>query len=309
MSDNPASAPVRQHLLLRPGVALPFAAVALIWGSTWFVIKDGLEAAPPSWSVAFRFAIAAVVMFALAARSGKGLSLTREGHAMAALIGLVQFSLNLNFVYHGEQHLTSGIVAVMFGLLILPNAILGRIFLGTQVTRRFIAGTMVALVGIVLLLINEGLGMPAGTDLALGIALVSCGILAASAANVMQASKAAQRSPLLTLLAWGMAWGFVFDTAYAFIADGPPVWPRDWSYWAGVAYLAIVGSVITFPLYFNLIRDLGPGRAAYNGVAVPVVAMVLSTLFEDYRWNLLAASGVVLALAGMVIALRGRQVD
>lgn len=295
------------HVLLRPAVALPFAAVALIWGSTWFVIKDGLEAAPPSWSVAYRFAIACIAMFLLAARSGKGVGLTREGHGTAAILGLVQFCLNLNFVYHGEVHLTSGIVAVMFSLLMLPNALLGKAFLGTPVTPRFIGGTMVALAGIVLLLVNEGLNMPAGSDLALGIALCTIGILAASAANVMQASKRAQRSPLLSLLAWAMLWGFGFDATYAFVSAGPPVWPQDASYWGGVVYLALAGSVITFPLYFKLIRDLGPGRAAYNGVLVPIVAMVLSTVFEGYRWNLLAGSGVALALAGMVIALRGRQ--
>lgn len=299
----------RTHVLLRPGVAFPFIAVALIWGSTWFVIKDGLGAAPPSWSVAYRFAIACTAMFALAAWSGKGLRLTREGHVMAAAIGLVQFCLNLNFVYHGEVYLTSGIVAVMFGLLMLPNALLGKVFLGTPVTIRFIAGTLVALAGIALLLINEGRTMTAGSNLWLGIALCTAGILAASAANILQATKPAQRSPLLTLLAWGMLWGFVFDVTHAFIADGPPVWPQEASYWAGVAYLAIAGSVVTFPLYFKLIRDLGPGRAAYNGVLVPIVAMVLSTLFEDYRWNWLAASGVALSLLGMVIALRGRQLD
>jgi drug/metabolite transporter (DMT)-like permease len=65
--------------------------------------------------------------------------------------------------------------------------------------------------------------------------------------------------------------------------------------------------VVTFPIYFMLVRELGPGRAAYNGVAVPVVAMLLSTLFEDYRWSLLAAAGAVLALAGMAVALRARN--
>src|SRR5918998_871543 len=78
-------------------------------------------------------------------------------------------------------------------------------------------------------------------------------------------------------------------------------------YWGGVAYLAVIGSVVTFPLYFRLIRDLGPGRAAYNGVLVPVVAMALSTLLEGYRWSALAAAGGVLALLGMVVALRGRE--
>lgn len=299
----------RQHVLLRPGIAIPFITVALIWGSTWFVIKDGLENAPPSWSVAYRFGIACLAMFLLAARSGKGLGLSRNGHALAVVIGLVQFSLNLNFVYHAELHLTSGILAVMFGLLMLPNALLGRVFLGTPVTWRFIAGTMVALVGIVLLLLNERGNMPPGTDLGLGIILAACGIMAASAANVIQASQSARRLPLLTLLAWGMLWGCVFDVAYAYIVDGPPIWPSDISYWSGVVYLAIAGSVVTFPLYFKLIRDLGPGRAAYNSLLVPIVAMVLTTLFEDYQWSWLAAGGVALSLLGMVIALRGRQLD
>ena len=76
-----------------------------------------------------------------------------------------------------------------------------------------------------------------------------------------------------------------------------------WQYLAGTAYLAIAGSVVTFPLYFMLIRQLGAGRAAYNGVAVPVVAMALSTVFEGYRWSTLTIGGAVLALAGLLIAL------
>jgi len=79
-----------------------------------------------------------------------------------------------------------------------------------------------------------------------------------------------------------------------------------WSYFGGIAYLAVIGSVVTFPIYFRLIRDLGAGRAAYNGVLVPVVAMLLSTLFEGYRWTPLAISGSVLALTGLVLALRAK---
>ena len=82
--------------------------------------------------------------------------------------------------------------------------------------------------------------------------------------------------------------------------------PRP-SYLGGIVYLALAGSVVTFPLYFQLIRDWGAGRAAYNGVAVPVVAMALSTLFEGYRWGALAIGGAVLAMAGLLIALSGRK--
>lgn len=295
------------HALLRPGIALPFVLVALIWGSTWFVIRDGLEAAPPSWSVAYRFGIAAIAMFILAARLGRGFTMTAGGHLMAFLIGITQFFFNFNFVYRAELYITSGIVAVLFALLMVPNALLGRIFLGQRISWRFILGTAIAMAGIALLLLHETLQAPLGTQVGLGVTLAVLGILSASAANVMQASETARRRPILILLAWALAWGTLFDVVFAWAVSGPPVFPADTRYWAGVVYLAIIGSVVTFPLYFRLIRDLGPGRAAYNGVAVPVVAMAISTVLEGYQWSAIAIGGAVLAMLGLMVALRGRN--
>jgi drug/metabolite transporter (DMT)-like permease len=74
-----------------------------------------------------------------------------------------------------------------------------------------------------------------------------------------------------------------------------------------VLYLSIIGSVVTFPLYFDLIRNIGPGKAAYTGVLIPVIAMMLSTIFEGYDWSLLAAAGAVLAIAGLVVAMQARK--
>ena len=299
----------RPHALLRPGVAVPFLIVALIWGSTWLVIKDQLAPAPPSWSVTYRFGIACFGMFVLAAFSPqRGFGMTFGAHLLAAAIGLSQFFLNFNFVYRAEIHLTSGIVAVLYGLLMVPNALLGRVFLGVPVTPRFLVGSAVGLGGIALMLLHESrMASPAG-QVGLGIAYTAVGILCASCANVLQASDTARKPPLVLLLAWAMLWGTLADALFAWSIAGPPVFPADFGYWWRVLYLAIFGSVVTFPLYFRLIRDLGPGRAAYNGVVVPVVAMGFSTVFEDYRWSLLAAAGGALALIGMIVALRAKNV-
>jgi drug/metabolite transporter (DMT)-like permease len=297
------------HALLRPGIALPFLLVALIWGSTWLVIKDQLAAAPPSWSVTYRFAIACAGMFLLAAflKDRRGFTMTFGGHVMALFIGLSQFFLNFNLVYRAELHLTSGIVAVLFGLLMVPNALLGRFFLGVPVTPRFLLGSAIGLAGIALLLVNEARTAPLDGQVALGVLFATLGIFMASSANVLQASETARKRPLLLLLAWAMLWGTLADAAFAWAVAGPPVFPHAFSYWWRVGYLGVIGSVITFPLYFHLIREIGPGRAAYNGVVVPVVAMALSTLFEGYRWSALAFAGAALALAGMVVALRARN--
>ena len=295
------------HALLRPGIAVPFLLLVLIWGSTWLVIKDQLAPAPPAWSVAWRFIIAAAGMSLVARLGGQGFRMTFSGHVLAVIIGLTQFSFNFNLVYEAEMRLTSGIVAVLFGLLLVPNAILSRIFLGHPVTSRFALGSVIGIAGIVLLLLHETRVAEIGGVVGAGVMLVAAAILSVSLANVVQASDTAKSTPLYTLLAWSMMWGMLANIAYAWVVAGPPVIPESPRYWAGVAYLAVIGSVVSFPLYFRLIRDLGAGRAAYNGVLVPVVAMALSTVFEDYRWTWLAAVGAALALVGTVVALRGRQ--
>jgi drug/metabolite transporter (DMT)-like permease len=271
------------------------------------VIKDQLAAAPPSWSVTYRFAIAAVGMGALALFRRESLRLTAAGHLFALMIGVTQFFANFNFVYRAELYLTSGIVAVLFGLLMIPNAILGRIFLGQQVTPRLLIGGLIGLAGIAALLINEAQNAPFSAEVALGAAYTMIAIIACSCANIAQATEQAQRVPIVSLLTWAMVWGTLVDAAFAWTLDGPPVVPVSLRYWGGVAYLGLVGSVLAFPLYYTLVRKLGAGRAAYNSVVVPVVAMALSTMFEGYRWSTLALAGAALALGGMVIALRARH--
>jgi drug/metabolite transporter (DMT)-like permease len=292
---------------LRPDVALPFLLVALIWGSTWLVIKDGLGDAPPSWSVTYRFALAAAGMAVLVMIRRESFRMTAGAHVFAIGLGLAQFCANFNFVYRAEQHITSGLVAVLFGLLMVPNALLARIFLGQHVTPRFFVGGLIGLAGIAALLVNEARAAPVGGDVALGVAFTAIAILSASCANVATASRTAQGVPLIVLLAWAMLWGTLIDAAFAWSVAGPPVFPASLRYWAGVAYLGLIGSVLAFPLYFTLVRKLGAGRAAYNGVVVPVLAMALSTVFEGYRWSWLAVVGGALALGGMVIALRARN--
>ncbi|MEM1132374.1 MAG: DMT family transporter [Pseudomonadota bacterium] len=292
----------------QPSVLLPFVTVSLIWGGTWIVIRDQLSVVPPSWSVCYRFILAAAAMFVLARLRGLPLMLDRQGHFWAILIGLFQFSGNFNFVYRAELYVTSGLVAVMFALLIIPNALLGVVFLKQRISGMFIIGSLLAMAGVAALFVHEFEAAGQGFDaLWLGIGFTILGILSASIANIMQGTETLQRWPIITMLAWAMLWGVVINAAYALATVGAPVVEWRWSYWGGIAYLALAGSVVTFPLYFGLIRRIGPGRAAYSSTIVPVVAMVFSTLFEGYVWTMLAIIGGVLALAGLVIAMQARR--
>jgi drug/metabolite transporter (DMT)-like permease len=224
------------------------------------------------------------------------------------LLGLLQFSLNFNFVYAAEHHITSGLVAVVFALLIVPNAILAKWWLGRNIGGAFIVGSAIASIGVAFLMTQEYRAAPVGgSEVLIGLGLTLCGVVSASISNVLQVVPRVARFPTLTILSWSMLWGTVANAILALALYGPPVIDPRPAYLGGVLYLSIIGSVITFPLYFDLIRNIGPGKAAYTGVLIPVIAMMLSTIFEGYDWSLLAAAGAVLAIAGLVVAMQARK--
>lgn len=305
MSDNAS--------LREPKLLVPFLLITLIWSSTWVVIKDQLgsggAAVPPPWSVAYRFGVAAAAMFLLTKLQGRTLAIGRAGHLIALGLGIPQFVLNFNFVYAAEQYVTSGIVAVVFALLVVPNAGLAWLFYGHRITARFAAGSFVAMAGVALLFAAElrtSSLTPAQVTAGIGFTLL--GVLSASAANVAQASERVRSRPIASLLAWAMLYAALVNAGFAWIVHGMPVGETRIGYWVGVVYLGVVASALAFTVYYRIIREIGPAKAAYSSVLVPIIAMLLSTIFEDYHWTLLAAAGGVLAIAGLVIALTTRTV-
>lgn len=294
--------------ILTPRVLVPFIVATVIWGSTWFVIRDQLGVVPPTWSVAYRFLIGGAAMFIWAVMTRAPLKIGREGHIFAALFGFAQFVLNFNFIYRAEAHIASGLVAVVFALLIVPNAILGRIFLKSPLSGRFLVGSGVALVGVALLIVQEVRGDGASADATLlGTTLTLLGLVSASVANIMQGTERARALPMASVLAWGMLWGGLMNVGLALATVGGPVFEPRPAYWLGVVYLGVFASAIAFTCYFGVIRAIGPARAAYSGVLTPILAMLISTLFEDYRWTALAAAGGVVAMVGLLIALSARK--
>ncbi len=297
-----------QASILTPRILVPFVIATVIWGSTWYVIRDQLGVVPPTWSVAYRFLIGAAAMFVWALATRAPLGIGREGHIFAALFGFAQFVLNFNFVYRAEEHITSGLVAIVFALLLVPNAVLGWLFLKQPLSARFIGGSAVAVLGVALLIVQEAQrdGSSAAATL-LGMGLTLAGVLSASAANIMQGTKRARALPMAALLAWGMLWGGLMNVALGLATIGLPVWESRTTYWLGTVYLGVFASAIAFACYLSVIRAVGPARAAYSGVLVPILAMFISTLLENYRWTALAVAGGVVAMVGLLIALSAKR--
>lgn len=294
--------------LLPIRVLLQFATVTMIWGSTWLVIRTQLGVVPPSWSVAYRFLIAGSMMLAYCLATGRPLRFPPAAHGFFLLLALTQFVFNFNLVYRAEQHVTSGLVAVAFALLVVFNVGLAWLFLRQTISLRFAGGAGLGIVGVALLFWREmGTLAQVTGPVGYGLLLTLLGVLSAAFANVMQATERGRSYDVFGTLAWAMLYGGLIDAAIAWGISGPPVIAPTPIYIGGVLYLAIVASAIAFTIYYDMIRAIGPARAAYSSVVIPVIAMTLSALFEDYRLSPLAFVGAGLTLAGLFTALRARQ--
>jgi drug/metabolite transporter (DMT)-like permease len=168
-------------------------------------------------------------------------------------------------------------------------------------------GSTVAVAGVAVLFVNEvrhSTVSPPATVIGIGLTLL--GVLSASVSNVMQGTQALRARPIASMIAWGMFYGTLANAVAALVVYGPPVVEYRLGYWLGLVYLGLFASALAFTFYFGILRAIGPGRAAYSSLLVPIIAMTLSTIFEDYHWSTLAVAGGLLALTGLFIALRAK---
>jgi len=288
-----------------------FCISTLIWGSTWLAIKFQLGVVSPDVSVAYRFALAAVMLGAWCLVTNRTLRFDLRTHGFIALQGVLLFGFNYVGVYWAERYATSGLVAVLFSTIVFMNPVGAHWLFGTSVTLRTLVAAGLGVAGVTLLFVPELIEARHGGDVALGIALGLGSTVIASSGNMAAMRNQRAGVPVLGSTAWGMLYGAVAAGLIAVVTGAPWTIDTRAPYLVSLAYLALFGSVIAFASYLTLLKLVGPGPASYVGVATPVVAMIASTLFEGYRWTPLAACGVVLVIAGNWITLipAGRRVS
>jgi drug/metabolite transporter (DMT)-like permease len=285
---------------------LLFLVPSLIWGTTWLVIKFQLGVVAPEVSVAWRFAIAGALLLGWCAVRGVPLRTGPRQHASYVLLGVLQFGANYVLVYLAEQHLTSGLVSVLFAVLVFWNLLGARLLFGTPPPGAVVAGAVLGFTGVALVFLPELRGLRGDPHVAYGIALASVSTLLASAGNLWSQHLYARGVPIVPSTAWSMLYSAVCVAAYCAARGIPFTFDASAPYVASLLYLAVFGSVIAFVTYLTLLHRIGAGRSGYTAAAIPVLAMVSSTLFEGYRWTPSALAGMVLVLAGTVLVLRGK---
>lgn len=284
-----------------------FLIASAIWGSTWLAIEYQLAGVAPEVSVAYRFALAAALLAAWCIATGRSLRFSPRDHGRLVALGVMLFGLNYIGVYQAERYVTSGLVAVLFSTLVFLNPIGMRLFFGTPLTTRTFVAAAMGVAGVALLFLPELRQARGGGSAAYGVAFGLGATVIASGGNLIAQRNQRAGIPTLSGNAWGMAYGAIVAALAAMVQGERWSFDPRLGYVVSLAYLAIFGSVVAFGAYLTLLERVGATRAAYTAVATPVVALALSTLFEGYRWTWVGASGVLLAIAGIVLALRRRK--
>ncbi|PCE23498.1 EamA family transporter [Paraburkholderia acidicola] len=279
-----------------------YALTVLIWGTTWIAIKWQLGVVAPPVSIAWRFWLAAAVLFALLRVMRRPMRPPREAWRFLAAQGLTLFCVNFLCFYYAEQVVPSGLVAVVFSTAPLLNSLNGRLFMGRPLQPAAIVGALLGLAGIVCLFLQQMAGHIGDHATWLGLGIAFLGTLCFSAGNLLSSRMQSMGLHPLVTNSWAMLIGAVVLTVGSALAGLPFTVEPTARYLGALAYLAVPGSVIGFTAYLTLVGRIGPERAAYCTVLFPIVALAVSTVFEGYQWSALAVVGLVLVVAGNLVA-------
>jgi drug/metabolite transporter (DMT)-like permease len=254
--------------------------------------------------VFYRFLLASALLFGWCLARGLPLRFARREHLWMAVQGAFMFSVSYVAVYYAEQNVVSGLVAVGFSASPLLNMVGMRLFFGSPMTLRVGTGALLGIAGITLVFWPEFAHLKADGRVALGAAFTVAAVVLSALGNMVAHRNHDAGLPIWQSMAWGMLYGALFTLAMALAFGRPLAFEATPAYLLSLLYLAFFGSVLAFGGFLTLLGRVGPARAGYIGVMVPIVALAISSVFEGYRWELLALAGVAVSVAGNVIILR-----
>jgi drug/metabolite transporter (DMT)-like permease len=277
----------------------------VIWGSTWVVIKIGYGGLGPFNVAAVRFFVAGAVLAPIVPLLGARWPRGRAEWGLVVSVGLVLFAADYGLIYWAEQFLDSGLTAILFATLPLITVAFAHVYLpGDRLTPRKAAGTLLAFLGVVALF---------GDHLRLDVsklgpmsAVVAAAVCGAAVGVASKRHGAALHAAALNAPAM-LVGGAALMATSVLSGDGFRL-PGDLSTWSAVLYLSIAGSVVTFLVYFSLLKTWSVTSLSFISVFTPAVALLLGFVFLGERPTVMTGLGGALILAGVALALTTSRV-
>ena len=284
--------------------SLLYLATILIWGSSWLAIKFQLGSVNPMVSVAYRFLLASGILWIYCRCSGRQLIFSLRDHGFMFLQGSTLFGLNYWLFYISELTLTSGLAAVIFSTIVLMNMLNGVIFLRNSLEFRVVIGAVLGLLGIMLVFWPEVRDFETGSNNLQAAVLAVLATFLASLGNIASARNQSHGIPVVQSNTFGMTYGALLMLIMVWLTESEFTFEFTFSYVSSLVFLSVFASIFAFWSYLTLLGRVGVERAAYATLIFPLVALVISTIFEDYQWSAYAGIGIVLILGGNLLILK-----
>jgi drug/metabolite transporter (DMT)-like permease len=274
-----------------------FALLVLVWSSTWVAIRLGLDDTPPLLGAGIRFTVAGALLLAITVARRRPL---RTDAALATLLALLPFALSYGLIYWAEQSVPSGLAAVLFGVMPLYVALLASVALREErVHARLVAGLAVAIGGLAVAF-SESLALGGGAHPALGAAAMLVAPMASAVGSVAIRRRARGLDPV-TLNGWAMLGAGILLLAVS--ASGEDWGVAAWTAQAvgAIAYLALVGSALTFVVLTVLLGELGALRMSILPLLLPFGALLFGAAIDGEPLTVTAALGALLVAGGLLV--------
>ena len=282
--------------------ALLYALVVVIWGTTWIAITLQQQSEiSTTVAVFWRFFISAIVLFAFVVMSRKLQRLATHDHLFCMLQECCIFGFNFVCFYYAVQYISSGLEAVIFSMAVIFNTINAKLFFAQHISSRFYPAALFGLFGIIALFWHDVMGTTLNSNTLMGIGLCILGTYGFSLGNMISTRHQKHGLDIFTTNAYAMLYGSLLMALISWFKHDNFFPSMSGSSVSALLYLAIFGSVIGFTAYFYLVGRIGAGKAAYSTLLFPLVALVISTIWEGYHWQMNAVIGVILILCGNAI--------
>jgi drug/metabolite transporter (DMT)-like permease len=280
-----------------------YAVTVAIWGSTWLLINFQLGTVAPEVSVVYRYAIATALLMGFALLRRLQIKFGIRDHLRFVLLGLFLFSFNYIATYTAQIYIASALNAVAFSTMVWMNILNTRLFFGTKIELKVWLGASLGMAGIIVLFWPEVTTMSFTDKTLVGASFSLSGALLASFGNMVSHRAQGQGVPVLQANAWGMFYGTLITALVAWRKGIPFNFEYSFNYVSSLIYLAVFGSIVGFGCYLKLMGRIGPAKAGYIVVVFPVVAFVLSVIFENLRIEAHIVIGILLVLLGNLVIL------
>ncbi len=280
---------------------LLFVLCSLVWGSTWYVITLQLGCVDPVWSVSYRFFLAALFLGICCKLKGLPMKLSWQNHGRLLFQGTCLCGLPYWLVYESEQFISSALTAIITTSILYFNVIIRRVWLGNPVRPMVVAGGLMGSLGIFFIFWPEVRALDHASLKGSVMALVASLIMSVGCVSSENNQKAGVG--LWQATTWNMFYGAAFLLVVALIMGVTAGLELNCRYLLSLCYLSVFGSVIALSSYLALISRLGADKAAYVDIVYPVVALGVSTLLEGFQWSYMSGLGVMIILAGNLVAM------